>query len=93
MVLLVQKLRVLTIIIYSDQREKYILNDDDIDANKWIYHLGIIDIGVLIFSMILSFFVIDVQNFNQIVVRKKKKLPEPEEMGVMENLIPGLDKL
>ena len=87
---------ILTIIIYSDQREKYVLNDnDDIDANKWIYNLGIVDIGVLIFSMILSFFVIDVQNFNQIIVRKKKKIPEPvgEEMGLIDNLIPELDKL
>ena len=45
--------------------------------------------------MILSFFVIDVQNFNQIVVRKKRKKPEPatEEMGLIDNLIPEeLDK-
>ena len=87
---------ILTIIIYSDQREKYVLNEDDIDANKWIYNLGISCIGILIFSMILSFFVIDVQNFNQIVVRKRKKIPEPaaEEMGLIENLIPGgLDKI
>ena len=87
---------ILTIIIYSDQREKYVIKDDDVDANKFIYNLGLVDIGVLIFSMILGFFVIDVQNFNQILVRKKKKIPEPagEEMGLIDNLIPGgLDKL
>ena len=87
---------ILTIIIYSDQREKYVIKEEDIDANKFIYNLGLVDIGVLIFSMILGFFVIDVQNFNQILVRKKKKIPEPtgEEMGLIDNLIPGeLDKL
>ena len=87
---------ILTIIIYSDQREKYVIKDDDVDANKFIYNLGLVDIGVLIFSMILGFFVIYVQNFNQILVRKKKKIPEPagEEMGLIDNLIPGgLDKL
>ena len=66
------------------------------DANKYIYNFGMVNIGILIFSMILSFFVIDVQNFNQIVVKKKKKKQEPavEEMGLIDNLIPGeLDKL
>ena len=87
---------ILTIIIYSDQREKYVIKDDDVDANNYIYNFGILNIGVLIFSMIVSFFVIDVQNFNRIMIRKKKKMPDPEteEMGLIENLIPGgLDKL
>ena len=87
---------ILTLIIYSDQREKYVIKNDDVDANKYIYNFGMVNIGILIFSMILSFFVIDVQNFNQIVVKKKKKKQEPavEEMGLIDNLIPGeLDKL
>ena len=90
---------ILAIIIYSDQREKYVIKNEDnkiFGVKNLIGIIGAIDIGLLIFSMILSFFVIDVQNFNQIVVRKRKKIPEPaaEEMGLIENLIPGgLDKI
>ena len=40
--------------------------------------------------MILSFFVIDIQNFNQILVKKKRKVLEPvgEELGIIQNLVP-----
>ena len=87
---------VLTIMIFSDQRERYVLqnrndgNDNNIDINKFIFIIGILDISLLISSMILSFFVIDVQNFNQISVKKNHKKPEVvgEELGILQNLIP-----
>ena len=84
---------VLTIIIYSDQREKYLKtqNNDNININNYISIIGIINIGLLISSMILSFFVIDVQNVNQILVKKPKQKPQVvgEEMGILQNLIPN----
>ena len=83
---------VLTIIIYSDQREKYLLknkSENNKDINTTIFVSGIINIGLLICSMILSFFIIDIQNVNQILVRKKEKKPEVEgEMGLIQNLVP-----
>ena len=83
---------ILTIIIYSDQREKYIIKNNEntiIDINEYVHYLGIINIGLLIFSMILGFFVIDIQNVNQILVKKKKKdLGQiGEEMGLVQNLM------
>ena len=85
---------VLTIMIYSDQRERYLLqfkkDDINIDINYFIFIIGIINISLLISSMILSFFVIDVQNFNQISVKKSHKKPGVvgEELGILQNLIP-----
>ena len=83
----------LTLIIYSDQRTKYVFNknEDKFKIKLLSSLLGEINIGLLVFSMILSFFVIDVENFGQIVVRRKrKKRHEPEEMNMMmqENLVP-----
>ena len=84
---------ILTIIIYSDQREKYLLKNksiNNINLNSAIFMIGLVNIGLLISSMIFSFFVIDVQNVNQILVKKHKKKPENtgEEMGILQNLIP-----
>ena len=85
---------VLTIVIYSDQREKYLLkneNDTIIDnINKFLLYIGIVNIGLILFSMILSFFVIDVENSNQIFVKKNKKKHEgvAEELGIVQNLMP-----
>ena len=64
---------IMTIIIYSDQRAKYIIKGNTKNANKKIYLFGLIDMGFLFFSMILSFFVIDVESFKQILVRRKRK--------------------
>ena len=81
----------LTLIIYSEQRSKYVINDkeDKYQIKLLSSLLGKINIGLLVFSMILSFIVIDVENFGQIVVKKRrKKRNEPEEMNIMENLVP-----
>jgi hypothetical protein len=80
----------LTLIIYSDQRIKYVIKDNN-DIKFMSSLLGEINIGLLVFSMILSFCVIDVENFGLIAVKKKRKRRnEPEEMNMMmqENLVP-----
>ena len=65
---------ILTIIVYSDQRHQYIPKNEEMkNLNKLVLILGLTNIGLLITSMILSFFVIDIQNFNQILVKKRKK--------------------
>ena len=64
---------IMTIIIYSDQRAKYIIKGKTKEANKYIYVFGLIDMGILLFSMIMSFFIIDVQSFKQILVNRKRK--------------------
>ena len=84
---------ILTIIIYSDQREKYVIKNKDeniFGINNFIGIIGAIDIGLLIFSMILSFLVIDIQNTGLILVRKKKKkkiIAEIEEMNDLNKII------
>ena len=81
---------ILTIIIFSDQNSKYVIHEDKYNIKILSPLFGKINIGLLIFSMILSFIVIDVENFNLIVVRKKrKKNREVEEMNMMENLVPA----
>jgi len=81
---------ILTIIIFSDQNSKYVIHEDKYSIKILSPLFGKINIGLLIFSMILSFIVIDVENFNLIVVRKKrKKNREVEEMNMMENLVPA----
>ena len=64
---------VIIIIIYIDQRFKYILKDKIADIKKYVILIGFIDIGVIIISMIVSFSVIDVQSFKQIWIKKRKK--------------------
>ena len=87
---------ILTIVIYSDQREKYIIEEveNKLGINDYINIIGLIDVGLLVFSMILSFFVIDVQNSNQILLRKRRRKKNiiPEEMNVIENLVLEEDK-
>ena len=84
---------ILTIIIYSDQREKYVIKNKDkkiFGIKNLIGIIGATDIGLLIFSMILSFFVIDIQNTGLILVRKKKKKKfkgEIEEMNDLNKII------
>ena len=85
---------ILTIMVYCDQREKYVIKKNEntkYDINEFVFYLGIIDIGLLIFSMILGFFVIDVQYIKQIMV-KKNKIDEDEEkiqqeMGLVQNIM------
>ena len=82
---------VLTIIIYSDQREKYLLkskSNNNKNINILIVFIGLVNIGIIISSMILSFFIIDVQNVNKILVKKKEKKSIEEEMGMLQILIP-----
>ena len=64
---------VIIIIIYSDQRFKYILKEKIRDIKFYVILIGIIDIGVILISMIMSFCVIDVQSFKQIWIKKKEK--------------------
>ena len=83
---------VLTIIIYSAQREKYLLknnSENNKSINIFIFFIGLVNIGLIISSMILSFFIIDVQKVNQILVKKKEKKHEViGEMGILQNLVP-----
>jgi hypothetical protein len=86
---------ILTIIIYSDQRCRYILKDEVQDFKNYTFILGIIDIGFIFMSMILSFCVIDVQSFKQILSKRKKKRTKTEismeSVGSMKNMeIPDL---
>ena len=71
---------VIVIIIYSDQRFKYILKEKIRDIKFYVILIGIIDIGVILISMIMSFCVIDVQSFKQIWIKKKKKKKVPINM-------------
>ena len=64
---------VIIIIIYSDQRAKYIIKEAVKDIKTFIIILGIIDIGFIFISMICSFCIIDVQSFKQIWIKKRKK--------------------
>ena len=64
---------IIIIIIYSDQRIKYIINETVKNIKIVIIILGIIDIGFIFISMICSFCVIDVQSFKQIWIKKRKK--------------------
>ena len=61
------------IIIYSDQRAKYIIKDIIKTFQFVVIILGIINVGLIFLSMGLSFFIVDEQIFKQILVRKKKK--------------------
>ena len=64
---------IIIIIIYSDQRIKYIIHETVKSIKMVIIILGIIDIGFIFISMICSFCVIDVQSFKQIWIKKRKK--------------------
>ena len=63
---------IMTIMIYSDQRRKYI-NDTIIDFyHNIILIIGFVNIGVLMISMIISFCVIDVESFRKKIVKRRK---------------------
>ena len=64
---------IIIIIIYSDQRAKYILKEKIKTIKFLVIVFGIINIGFILISMVLSFCVIDVQSFKQIWIRKRKK--------------------
>ena len=64
---------IIIIIIYSDQRAKYILKEKVKTIKFLVIIFGIINIGFILISMVLSFCVIDVQSFKQIWIRKRKK--------------------
>ena len=64
---------VIIIIIYTDQRFKYILKEKITDIKFYVILFGFIDIGIILISMIVSFSVIDAQSFKQIWIKKKKK--------------------
>ena len=64
---------VIILIIYSDQRAKYIIKETVKTIKFWVILLGIFDIGIILISMVFSFCVIDVQSFKQIWVKKKKR--------------------
>ena len=59
----------------TEQKSKYIHQIKDImkDISKFTILLGIINEGLLILSMILSFITIDKQNTEQILISKKKQ--------------------
>ena len=63
---------IMTIMIYSDQRTKYINQNIGI-YNFFIILFGFIDIGLLMLSMIMSFSVIDVESIKRILVKKNKR--------------------
>ena len=65
---------VIIIVIYSDQRAKYILKDIIKTFGFVVIILGLIDVGFIIASMVFSFLIIDVQSFKQMWVKKKKKI-------------------
>ena len=64
---------IIIIIIYVDQNSKYILIDKIRNNQQFIVFIGFVDLGLLFFTMILSFFVVDVQSFKQIFVKKNNK--------------------
>ena len=65
---------VIIIVIYSDQRAKYILKDIIKTFGFVVIILGFIDVGFIIVSMVFSFLIIDEQSFKQMWVKKKKKI-------------------
>ena len=65
---------VIIIVIYSDQRAKYILKDIIKTFGFVVIILGLIDVGFIIVSMVFSFLIIDEQSFKQMWVKKKKKI-------------------
>ena len=64
---------VIILIIYSDQRAKYIIKEEIKTIKLLVIYLGFIDIGIILVSMIFSFLVIDVQSFKQIWIKKRKR--------------------
>ena len=65
---------VIIMIIYADQRAKYILKDIIKTFGFVVIILGLIDVGFITVSMVFSFLIIDEQSFKQMWVKKKKKI-------------------
>ena len=79
---------IMTIIIYSHQRSRYIIKGYIKEAKYYVVLFGLIDMGFLLLSMILSFFVIDVQSFKQMIVRRKRKKTKisMEKVNSLQNI-------
>ena len=75
---------ILIIVIYTCQREKYIVNTYEL--KDWIFYGGLVNILCVIISMILGFFVIDIQNVSKVFVKKTK-----EEETI--NILPRVSEL
>ena len=64
---------VIIMIIYADQRAKYIIKETINNIKIYAIYFGIIDVSLIVISMVFGFCVIDVQSFKQILVKKRKK--------------------
>ena len=64
---------VIIMIIYADQRAKYIIKETINNIKIYAIYFGIIDISLIVISMVFGFCVIDVQRFKQILVKKRKR--------------------
>ena len=64
---------VIIMIIYADQRAKYIIKETINNIKIYAIYFGIIDISLIVISMVFGFCVIDVQSFKQILVKKRKR--------------------
>ena len=64
---------VIVIVIYADQRAKYIKEGEINIIKHFVIYVGIANIAFIIASMVLGFFVIDVQSFKQIWIKKRNK--------------------
>ena len=82
---------VLLIIIFSDQKIQYLINETTF--NNWIFLLGLINIGLILLSMMISFCVIDQQNINEMKVRRSKKNKILEEMDLLQKIVPDDSKM
>ena len=60
-------------IIYADQRAKYIIKETINNIKIYAIYFGIIDVSLIVISMVFGFCVIDVQSFKQILVKKRKR--------------------
>ena len=64
---------VIIMIIYADQRAKYIIKETISNIKIYAIYFGIIDVSLIVISMVFGFCVIDVQSFKQILVKKRKR--------------------
>ena len=64
---------VIIMIIYADQRAKYIIKETINNIKIYAIYFGIIDLSLIVISMVFGFCVIDVQSFKQILVKKRKR--------------------
>ena len=80
---------VIIMIIYADQRAKYIIKETINNIKIYAIYFGIIDVSLIVISMVFGFCVIDVQSFKQILVKKRKrrrtKISE-EDVNSLQNM-------